>query len=561
MHKKWILCKQDSDMASMFVKELNVSIVIAQLLINRGIDNIDSARQFVSADLASLHDPFLLTDLQKAIDRIKQALRTKEKIMVFGDYDVDGVTSTALLCTSLKNLGSDLIAHIPHRADDGYGLNAEAVNAAKENGVTLVITVDCGINAFSEITSFNKEGIEVIVIDHHEPDGDNIPDAFAIIDPKRKDCKYPFKHLAAVGLVAKVVQALESKIDDHVLDLVSLGTIADVVPLIGENRIFVKNGLKNLNNTKILGLQALLDVANIRDKEIKPFHVGFVIGPRINAAGRMDSAMLSLELFMSNDFQKACQIAKELDVHNYDRQKLQKEIFSQAVDLVESQVGLSDQNVIVLCQEGWHRGLIGIVASKISEKYYRPTIIISLDEEMGVASARSVEGFHLYDALSECSHFLERFGGHKGAAGLTIKKDNIDAFTQLINDFAKNITSKEALLPSVTIDQELSFSELNLDLVYSIEEMEPFGECNPKPIFCSRNLTVQGTPQVFAKDTLKFWVTDGEETYSAVGFSMGKYKSLLTTGQKVDLAYQLSIDDWNKAPVVQLKIEDIKISR
>jgi single-stranded-DNA-specific exonuclease len=560
MQKKWHIKDIDPQRQAALSDALSVHPIVAQLLINREIIDVREAEDFLSADLSGLHDPFLLKNMDAAVERIKNARDHQEHVLVFGDYDVDGITSSAILNTVLTQMGIEVTHHIPHRVQHGYGLKAEASLIAA-GGVRLLIAVDCGITAVEEVEAIHKAGIDVIIIDHHEP-GKVLPRAAAIINPKQKDCPYPFKHLAAVGLVVKLTQALLGKISDGVLNLAAVGTVADVVPLQGENRILVKSGLASIGNTKNKGLLALMETAKIKGKKITPFHVGFILGPRINAAGRMDTAHKSLDLFLSEDEKQAYDLANALERHNSDRKKVQSDIVQNALSLVEQQVNFKDQKVIVLSKEGWHKGVLGIVASKIMERYYRPTIVISIDEDgIGTASARSIDGFHLHNALQSCAGYLETFGGHEGAAGLTIREENIDAFRRLINEIAHQMLEAKRLIPTIFIDCEIPLSSVNLDLAVIMESLEPFGEGNPVPVFCSRNLTVRGFSQILGKDTIKFWVSHGDCTISAVGFGLAKYQGMIQEGAKIDLAYEITIDEWNKAPTPQLKLKDIRLTK
>lgn len=558
LSKRWLLPTPNPQLQVRLSNDLNIHPIIAQLLINRGIVDREEATQFLSGDLSHLRDPFLLKDMDKAVARIRQALERKETVVVFGDYDVDGVTSSALMTQALRKQGMKVINYIPHRMTDGYGLNHEIADLAKEQGATLLIALDCGITAHSEVKNLNKSGIDVVIFDHHEPPAEGIPEAAAVVNPKRKDCMYPYKNLASVGLAAKFIHAFLGEVPADILDLVALGTIADIVPLRGENRIFVKTGLPRIRDTKNKGLAALLDVAKIKGKDITPHYVGFILGPRINATGRMDSAQTSLQLFLSDNDEEAYALARSLDEHNSARQKMQSAIAQEALSIVEREVNFKDHKVIVVGKEGWHKGVVGIVASRVTETYYRPSIVISIKEGVGTASARSIEGFHLHDALTHCSEILEAFGGHKSAAGLTIREENIDAFREMINKFAEGVLQEQHLVPSVKIDCELSLSDVDMKLIEVINTLEPYGEGNPSPVFCSRNLTVKSPPMVLGKDTLKFWVTNGQATISAVGFGMGKYRDLVRLGEKIDLAYYLTVDDYNKAPTAQIKLKDIR---
>ncbi|MCA9405337.1 MAG: single-stranded-DNA-specific exonuclease RecJ [Candidatus Omnitrophica bacterium] len=560
MEKIWNIQEINPQEITRLSEGLNIDPLIAKLLINRQICDLEEADTFLKGHLDGLHDPFLLKGMREAIDRIRQAAANQEKVLIFGDYDVDGVTSSTILTTKLRDIGIDVINHIPHRMIDGYGLNHGIAEKAVQEGVSLLITIDCGITAADAVDTINRAGIEVIIIDHHEPDEGRIPDAYAIINPKQKDCSYPFKELASVGLAAKVSQALLGKVVEEDLDLVAIGTVADIVPLRGENRIFVKNGLPYIHRTNNKGLKALLGTAKINvNKKLSPYHIGFVLGPRINAAGRMDTAHGSLDLFLSENEEEARLLAMELERHNSDRQKMQRDVVQEAIALVEEET-LNNHNVIVLSKEGWHKGVLGIVASRLSDKYYRPSVVISLQDGVGTASARSVDGFHLHEALMNCAHCLEEFGGHEGAAGLTIKEENIESFKAMINDVAEKTLSRSQLVKVLSVESEIALPDISLDLANTIAAMEPFGEGNPVPVFCTKGLKVKGISQVLGRNTLKFWVTDGQAVISAVGFGMGDLKAMVDSGQLLDLAYQITIDDWNKAPTPQLKLEDIKIS-
>lgn len=558
MTKRWIIRSQDPQLQKNFSDALNIHPIIAQLLINRQITSVALARMFLSSDMACLHNPFLLTDMDKAVARIKLAQIQSEKVLIYGDYDVDGVTSSALLRRLLNRLGIQAINYIPHRMEEGYGLNLEVAEFARSQGIHLLITVDCGINAFDPIDAINAAGIEVIVIDHHEPEGMKLPPALAVIDPKRQDCLYPFKHLSAVGLVAKLMQAILGQVPLEDLDLVALGTVADVVPLTGENRVFVKNGLPFIEKTNKPGLKALLEVAKIAGKKMKPYYIGFILGPRLNASGRMDSAAISLDLLLSEDPAEAYALACSLEAHNLSRQKMQNEVVEEALNMIESDEVLKAQDIIVVAKPGWHKGVLGIVASRIVDKYYRPTVVISVEDGVGTGSARSVNGFHLHEALASCAGVLENYGGHKRAAGLRLKYDNIEAFRLAMNDYAQATLPQEKFIPFLDIDGEIPLNVIDLKFMELIASMEPHGEGNPAPVFCSRGLTVKSPPSLMGKDTIKFWVSDGDKTISAVGFGMGSFKGMVKLGAKVDLAYSLSIDDWNKAPAVQLMLKDIK---
>lgn len=560
MQNAWKIEAPNPPLQLKLSQKLNIHPLICQILINRGMTDHESLEKFLNGDISHLYDPFLMQDMQKAADRIKRAAKNKEKVLVFGDYDADGVTSCAILLSALKKMGIDAKYYIPHRVNEGYGINENAVKFAKQHKITLFISVDCGTANFKEIELLNKSKIDSIVIDHHKPVDDKLPKAYAIVNPKRPDCKYPFKDLAAVGVVFKVIQALLGEDAFEDLDLVSLGTVADVMDITGENRIIVKEGLKLLNETKKIGLKALIDVAGLKNKKITPGFVSFILAPRINASGRMDSAEKSLKLFLTQDSAEAQILANDLNNHNRQRQKIEEETMRDALNLIERDINFKEHYVIVLGQDGWHEGVLGIVASKIMDRFYRPTIIISWDKKKGKGSARSIDKFHLFDALSGCSDFLESFGGHRHAAGLTILKDNLEKFKQEINRIAKKTLSDIDLLPSLEIDALVPLSVLDVNLVSAIENLEPFGVGNPYPLLCSRNLELKAKPTIVGRDTIKFWVSDGKLTAQAIGFGQANIFDLVSDADSIDLVYSPSIDDWRKPAEIQLEIKDIKVN-
>ncbi|MDP2939352.1 MAG: single-stranded-DNA-specific exonuclease RecJ [Candidatus Omnitrophota bacterium] len=540
-------------------KNLDIHPLIAQILINRNITDESQARIFLEADLSMLYDPFRLKDMDRAVERIKQAKRNNESVLIFGDYDVDGITACALLKSTLLKMGLKVSHYIPHRLNEGYGLNGSVEKLAKHKKIDLLISVDCGITSIIEIEALNKTGIDTIIVDHHEPLKHKLPKAVAIINSKRHDCTYPFKDLAAVGLVFKLCGAMEAKTLTEDLDFVALGTIADVMSLTGENRILVKHGLKQINRTKKKGLQALIEVSGLKDKSIEPSFISFILAPRLNASGRLSSAEKSLSLLLSQDLNQALNLARELNDENKMRQKIQEEILSEALSLVEKEVNFKEHNIIVVSKQGWHRGVLGIVASKITERFYRPSIVISLEQNLGRGSGRSIESFHLFNALSSCSSLLKNFGGHAFAAGLTISKENIEPFKLLLNSFAKEKIAPQDLNPSLKIDAEFPLSALNLKLIKDIENLAPFGVGNPKPLLCSRNLKLKGKPIVLRGETIKFWVTDGKLTCQVLGFGMVSLLDIISEAKHLDLVYTPAIDTWREEPAIQIELKDIKV--
>ena len=556
--KLWKIKPSDFAVEMTISRSMELSPILARLLVNRGIVDPHDIKLFLNPQVEFLYDPFLLKGMAEAVVRIRAALERNERVMVYGDYDVDGVTASAILTRLLRLMGITVIPFIPHRMSDGYGLSHEIAVSAKAQNIDLLITVDCGITAAAEVETIKAQGIDVIIIDHHEPE-EEIPKAIAVIDPKQPGCDYPFKGLAAVGLVAKTAQALMGELDEETFDLVAIGTVADMAPLRSENRVFVKKGLSLIANSRNPGLRALLDVSRVDVKKLTPYHIGFILGPRINAAGRMDTAHTSMDLFLCEDTKQAYELARALENHNSDRQRMQKGIIEEAIDLIESDALKKEQKVIVLGKEGWHKGIVGIVASQIKERYGRPAVVIAINDGVGTASARSVDGFHIQEALMNCSECLENFGGHAGAAGLTIREEKIDHFTKLINEAAEKFFAHKVLTPMLEIDMVLSLADISLELARQLDDLQPYGEGNPIPVFCSSGLRVKSVPVVLGRNTLKFWVTDGTTTFSAIGFGMGNFANELKFGQAIDMAYEIGIDDWNKAPIPQLKIKDIRL--
>ncbi len=548
----------DSKLQDLFHKELKISKITAQLLVNRGVNNLSDANKFLKVSPNDLLDPFLFQDMPKAVKIIKEFIKNKDKILVFSDYDVDGITSLALLSDVLSKLGGGLSHYIPHRVKEGYGLSKNIVNIAKEKNAKLVITADCGINSHKEVQDLRHNGIEVIITDHHEPFNDEKGvSASAVINPKTKDSNYRYRDLAGVGVAYKLCQALTRNLLQEELDLVSLGTIADSVPLTGENRIIAKEGLVRIGNTERPGLKALLETSGIKGKVMTSQSVSFILGPRINACGRLDSAELSLNLLMSRDDAQALEIAGEIEKFNRQRQKIESGILEEAYDLVEREIDFKEHKILVIAKEGWHQGLLGIVASKIMDKFYRPTIIISKTDGLCRGSGRSIKNFHLFDSLSECAQLLESFGGHKHATGLVITSANIEEFRNKINLLAKEKLRVEDLLPGLDIDMELNLSDLDHGFVQELDILEPFGTGNPEPLFYTRNLKLKGESRVLGRGTLKFWVTDGKLTYPAIGFGMAEVKESLECADCLDLVYNPKIDEWQGAHSLILEVKEI----
>ncbi len=539
-------------------KELGIPKILAQVLINRGIKSAQDAEEFLRPSLDNLISPWQLRDMKQAVERIVKAVRRREKILIFGDYDVDGITSVALLKTHFERLGIPTMHYIPHRIKEGYGLNLTAGEIAKKKGIKLMVTVDCGINSCSEVEKLRHWGIDVIITDHHEPQS-KIPRAVAVINPKRHNCPYRYKELSGVGVAYKFAQALTDSELWEDLDLVALGTIADSVALTGENRIIVKKGLERLSCSPRLGIQALMDISGIKNKQpLGAFAVGYILGPRINASGRIDTADSALRLLLCQSASEAQDLVKILDSHNRKRQKIQEQVFKEAANLIDKEVNFKEHCVIVVSGDNWHPGVLGIVASRLMDKFYRPTILISETAHAYCrGSARSIKNFSIFDALVHCGKHLENFGGHKYAAGLVIAKNNIQNFRRDINRFACQVLVKEFLLPSIEVDMEINLTDLNEDLIYQLRNLEPFGSANPEPIFYTRNLTLRGEPVVLGRDTLKFWVTDSKLTYPVIGFGLAALKQNLLEADSLDLVFHPEIDDWQDTRGLILEAKEI----
>jgi single-stranded-DNA-specific exonuclease len=496
--------------------------------------------------------------MPQAVRLIRQARERKEKVMVFSDYDVDGLTALALLKDALQKYAGLQVEHyLPHRIKEGYGLTLNIAQVAKERNIKLLVTCDCGTNSHPQIKELRRAGIEVIVTDHHEPSTTEPSPASSIINPKLKDSGYASRDLAGVGVAYKLAQAVSGRDLAEDLDLVALGTIADVVPLVGENRIFAKFGLERLSSSRRPGLEALIKSSRLKARDINSTFVSFILAPRLNASGRMDTAETSLFLLLSKDIQEAEGLAGIIEGHNRQRQKVEGRILEEALDLIGQEVNFKKQKVIVLAGEDWHQGVLGIVASKLAERFYRPTILISKAGQLCKGSGRSIKNFHLFGALLECKGLLHDFGGHAHAAGLTLARENINLFKEKINHLADNRLLLEDLLPDLEVDMELGLGELEMELVTELEALEPFGTANPEPLFFTKGLKLKGEPLVLGRDTLKFWVTDDSFSYPAIGFGKGVLRESLLKAGSVDLVYSPKIDNWQDDSSVVLEIRDI----
>ncbi|MDP2980874.1 MAG: single-stranded-DNA-specific exonuclease RecJ [Candidatus Omnitrophota bacterium] len=565
--KRWDIKQSDLSRQKYLSDSLSISPIISQLLINRGMQDIDKAMAFLNSDISELYNPFLMEGMHEAVSRIKNAIDKKEKILIHGDYDTDGVTATVLLFFTLQEFGVEPAYYIPDRITEGYGLGANGVEEAVRIEADLVITVDCGISSHKEVDALNKKGIDVIITDHHQPPK-ILPNAYAIINPLQEMCAYPDKNLSGVSVTFKLCQALSSELNNRNfwkhLDLVALGTISDVAPVLGENRILVKEGLKLLKNSgSNKGIRALIEVSGIKKDKIGAFEIGFILGPRINAAGRLGSAGTAVELLLTDNDKRAGELAKKLNEANQERQRIEKSTLKEAISKIERDINFKDHKVIVLHNEDWHAGVMGIVASRISDRFNRPAILISTKDGIGRGSGRSIENFHLFEALSNCEGFLKEYGGHQYACGLTILEENLSGFIKLINELANNAMTKEDLVQSLDIDMDIDLSSLDYKIAEDIAGLEPFGEGNPEPVFCSRGLKLSRPVRVLKGEHIKFQVTDGNKNFEAIGFGMAKDGDIelaLRNSPSFDMAYTVSINNWQRVNTIQLKIEDIKPS-
>ena len=565
MELKWVLEDNlDLDVINKLAESLNVSPVISKILVQRGIDTFEKAREFFRPDFKYLHDPFLMNDMDKAVQRINQALQNREKILIYGDYDVDGITSVSMIYMFLKNLYADVSFYIPDRLKDGYGLSTAGLEAAIKNGVKLVISVDCGITAVKEVEFAKENGIDVIICDHHEP-GETLPDAYSVLDPKREKCYYPFKELAGVGVAFKLIQAMlvDMHFDNEALyqyiDLVAIGSSADIVPLVGENRILVKKGLEKLNYDQSVGLKALIYTSGLSDKVIGTGQVVFVLAPRINAVGRLGDAERAAKLLTSTNYREAHEIAKVLEEENLERKSIDDETFKMALRMTEEKIDPDKDKAIVLFEENWHPGVIGIVASRIVEKFYRPTILISIEDGIGKGSARSIEGFDIFDAIKKCSGYLKEYGGHKYAAGLTIEHDNIRDFISAFKKISEKEITTDMLVQKLKIDAELNLDEIDTKMVNVLKQFSPYGPQNMRPVFLSRNLEVVEGPSIVGSNHLKFKVRQNRAVFDAIGFNLGeKIKLIEPNVANLNMVYVIEENNYFGKNSIQLRIKDIK---
>lgn len=574
LNKNWCLAEPLAETVSLLERGLQLPTTVAVLLVNRGAVSEESAKDFMEADLARLHDPFLMNGMQQAVDRVIQALQQKEAITVFCDYDVDGVTSAAFLTHFFRDLDCRVEAYLPERQSEGYGLNAAAIRKIRESGAGLMITADCGITGVKEVALANEIGLDVIVTDHHQVGEEGLPPAIAVLNPHRADCEYPYRFLSGVGLAFKLAIAVRNglhaagwpkerlpNLKRH-LDLFALGTIADVAPLTGENHILTLHGLEMLSTTAKPGLVALKETAGIIGN-VDARSVGFGLGPRLNAAGRLGRADSGLHLLISTDLKEAKALARELESTNTERKEIQEETVAEAESLFKRDIDLQNDRVIVLASEIFHAGVIGIAASRLVDKYHRPTVLIALEEGQGKGSGRSIPSFNLFKAFTACSGNLVQFGGHAYAAGLTIKEDQVDAFRNAMNEVGHQILNEEDLIPEVRVDTVLNLEEINLSLYSRIALLEPFGAENPVPCFVSQGVQFQEVKLIGKeKNHIRFRAKQGKGRIEGVGFGLAEVlESVDVNTELFDIAYELNLNTWNGREKLEIKLVDIRLSK
>ena len=559
MNKKWQIFEPDKNKIEEIKSKYKVNQLLATILANRNILKEEDIRLFLNPTRNDFYNPFLITDMDIAVNRIIKAIENKENITIYGDYDVDGITSITVLKSFLNDIGVETNTYIPNRLIEGYGLNKEAIDKISKKGCNLMITVDCGISAIEEIEYANSLGIETIITDHHEA-GNEIPKAIAVIDNKRKDSKYPFRELAGVGVVFKLIQAigitLKLKEESYLkyLDIVCIGTISDIVPLVDENRVIAKLGLLLVAQTKNIGLRSIINSSGYN--KIDSNTISFGVAPRINACGRMGKAEEALELFLSKDKNEVNELTNKLNEHNRKRQETEKTIFENAVEKIKEE-HLDENKAIIVGGENWHHGVIGIVSSKITEMYFKPSILFSFEEDgIGKGSGRSIPGFDLHEALMKCSDTIEKFGGHSMAVGITVKKDNLEKFKKEFEQIATQSKIDE-IIPIINIDAKVDLSDIDKEMVEILKQLEPFGEANKMPVFAFKNLKIDSIRALSEGKHLKLTLKDNNYIINAIGFNIGYLANEYRIGDKIDVAGVLEINTFNGVDNLQINIKDI----
>jgi single-stranded-DNA-specific exonuclease len=563
LHNKLWVCNEVSDKAAVaLAKESGISVLMAKVFLSRGIEDTEYIKSFLNPSLDGLNDPFLMKDMDKAVDRIIKAIDNKEKIIIYGDYDVDGITSTSILVNFLCSLKADVEFFIPDRVSEGYGLSVDTIFKLLTHKPSLIITVDCGITSFDEVEYINKNNIDIIITDHHEC-REELPDAYAVINPLQRGCSYPYKELAGVGIAFKVINALCKKLqlgNAHYayLDLAAIGTVADVVPLTGENRIIVKYGLPRIKDSSNVGVMALVSSCGLKVKPITSWAISFILAPRINAAGRIGDARRAVKLFTTADLKEAEDIVLTLNDENKFRQDTEAEIHREVLEKIDKEVDLCKEKVIVVIGEEWHHGVIGIVSSKITEKFNRPCILLSHESGICKGSGRSIEGFNLFKALNHLSELLENFGGHELAAGLSIRYENFERFKKMINQYAEAVFDQKDMIPKIKVDVRINRDDISINNIKELDKLAPFGAGNPCPVFSYDKIRVSDIKTVGESKHLKIRLEDSSFSTEAIGFNMGSLANSLSTMDILDVAFSLEINNWNNIEKIQMNLKDLR---
>jgi single-stranded-DNA-specific exonuclease len=564
--KRWNLLPFDGERVATLSKAININPVLCNILVQRGIDDFEKAKTYFRPDIHALHDPFLMKDMQKAVDRIISAFNQKEKILVFGDYDVDGTTSVACMYQFLAKIyDKELLEYyIPHRYKEGYGISKIGIDYAKEKGFTLIISLDCGIKSVELIAYAKSIGIEFIVCDHHLP-GTELPPAVAILNPKQADCNYPYKELCGCGVGFKLITALAQQFnidEEHYfvyLDLVATAIAADIVPMTGENRILAYYGLKRINENPNAGIKALIKLGGIQTT-LSINNVVFVIAPRVNAAGRMDDACKAVQLFIEDDPIKAMEFAELLHSDNSDRKEADSSITKEAIEMIENDPSLLNKKTTVVYKETWHKGVVGIVASRLIEKYYRPTVVLTRSGEIAAGSARSVAGFNLYEAIYACREHLLGYGGHFAAAGMTLLPEQVTAFANKFEEVVSQTIPPHLLIPEIIIDTEIELKDIKEPFYNVLCQMEPFGPENMRPVFITKKVMDTGYSKIVKEAHIRFVVKQGQTSITGIGFNMAEKFYLLEQKKPLDIVFTIDINEWNGEKTLQLKVIDINLS-
>lgn len=566
MQKRWVLVPEcDRITSEGLQKELGIPPVLAQLLVQRGVTSFEQAKTFFRPSLSKLHDPFLMKDMDRAITRIETAIGRNENILIYGDYDVDGTTAVALVFGFFRQFHSRIEYYLPDRYTEGYGLSQQGIDYAAAHGFSLIITLDCGIKAVDRVAYANEKGIDVIIGDHHLP-GDQLPPAHAVLDPKRWDCAYPFKELSGCGIGFKIVQAflqknaMDAEMAYQFLDLVAVSIASDIVPICDENRILAHFGLHKLNTNPCCGLQALIELSGVRQGNFTINDILFQLGPRINAAGRIEHARDAVRLLLSKSIKEASLYGGEIDLQNTQRKDVDLKITEEAFSLVENNTSVQPRRSTVLYKEDWHRGVIGIVASRLVERYYRPTVVLTRTETHVTGSARSIMGFDLYAALSECSELLDQYGGHKYAAGLTMAPENISRFEVMFEEVVSAQITDEMLVPEIGIDSVLELSQIDARFHRILRQFEPFGPQQEAPVFLAHQVLSLGPAQIVGGKHLKMQVIQKHSPpFTCIGFGLGHFAELINTGASFDLCFTLEENVWRQKRNLQLNIKDVRM--